>query len=144
MFVKNESLHQSLDYKEGNTMNKHDKIFIGFIVIVSIALFFSTGKLVSSVNKDEAQAIVSHKDREVLRINMNKDGLYTVKGDLGDVVIEVLDGKIRVSEEKSPLNYCSIQGWVNKTNVPIVCLPNSIIIVIDQNGQATEEDIIIR
>lgn len=125
-------------------MNKHDKIFIAIVLIASISLFLSTGKLIGSVNSDVAQAIVTHKDREVLRINMNNNGFYTVAGDLGDVVIEVSDGKVRVAEEKSPLNYCSIQGWVSNTNVPIVCLPNSIIIVIDQNGQATEEDIIIR
>lgn len=130
--------------ERGIIMNKHDKIFIGFVLICAIALFLSTGKLIGSVNTDQAQAIVTHKDKEVLRINMNNNGYYTVKGDLGEVVIQVEDGKVRVAEEKSPLNYCSIQGWVANTNIPIVCLPNSIIIVIDANGAATEEDIIIR
>lgn len=125
-------------------MNKHDKIFIAIVLIFAISLFLSTGKLIGSVNTDKAQAIVTHKDKEVLRINMDSNGFYTVKGDMGDVVIEVKDGKVRVAEEKSPLNYCSIQGWVGNTNIPIVCLPNSIIIVIDANGAATEEDIIIR
>ena len=125
-------------------MNRQDKIFIALVLICSLVLFLSTGKLIGSVNADQAQAVVTHKDREVLRINMNNNGFYTVSGDLGDVVIQIEDGKARVSEEKSPLNYCSIQGWVSNTNVPIVCLPNSIIIVIDANSQTTEEDIIVR
>lgn len=125
-------------------MNRSDKLFIGIVLLLTVVLFFSTGKLVQAVNADASQAIVTYQDKEVLRMDMNKNDFYTVTGALGDVVIEVKDGKIRVAEEKSPLNYCSLQGWVDKTNVPIVCLPNKVLIVIEANGNANDEDIIIR
>ena len=131
-------------YRKEKSMNRSDKVFISIVFILSVALFLSTGKLVETVNADLTQAVVTFKDKEVLRINMNKDEFYTVSGELGDVVVEVKDGKIRVAEEISPLNYCSLQGWVDKTNVPIVCLPNKILIVVEANQAATDEDIIIR
>jgi len=64
---------------------------------------------------------------------------YTVKGTLGDVFIEVKDKAIRVEKETSPYHLCSIQGWVQYANVPIVCLPNHIVIVI-QNAKDGGED----
>lgn len=124
-------------------MNNSDRIFIGLVTILSIALFFSVGFLTDAVNADNAYAVVTYKDKESLRLDMNKNGLYDFMGDEGPMVIEILDGAIRVKEEVSPLNYCSKQGWVRTTNTPIVCLPNSVLIIV-HNNVATEEDINIR
>lgn len=124
-------------------MNRTDKIFIGIVILTSIALFFSVGFLADSINIDNAYAIVTFRDKEALRINMNEDGLYPFKGEEGPMVIEVANGAIRVKEEVSPLNYCSKQGWVSTTNTPIVCLPNSVMIIV-HNQVASEEDITVR
>lgn len=124
-------------------MNNSDKVFIGIVAIVSIALFFSVGFLADAVNADNAYAVISYKDKEAMRLNMNQDGLYDFMGDEGPMVIEIKDGAVRVKEEVSPLNYCSKQGWVKTTNTPIVCLPNSVIIIVHNNA-VTEEDINIR
>ena len=124
-------------------MNRTDKVFIGFVVICSIVLFFSTSLLTSKINADQAYATVLHRDREVMRIKMNQNGLYSLQGDLGPMLIEVRDGAIRVKEEVSSLNYCSLQGWVSKTNTPIFCLPNSVIIQV-QNSDDGEVDVNIR
>lgn len=124
-------------------MNRTDKIFIGIVILTSIALFFSVGFLADSINSDNAYAIVTFRDKEALRINMNEDGLYPFKGEEGPMVIEVANGAIRVKEEVSPLNYCSKQGWVSTTNTPIVCLPNSVMIIV-HNQVASEEDITVR
>lgn len=124
-------------------MNRTDKVFIGIVVIASIALFFSIGFLTDRINADNAYATIVYRDKETLRINMNKNGLYPFKGDQGPMLIEVDNGAIRVKEEVSPLNYCSKQGWVATTNTPIVCLPNSVIIIVHNNVE-TEGDITIR
>lgn len=124
-------------------MNNSDKVFIGIVAIVSIALFFSVGFLADAVNADNAYAVISYKDKEAMRLNMNQDGLYDFMGDEGPMVIEIKDGAVRVKEEVSPLNYCSKQGWVKTTNTPIVCLPNSVIIIV-YNNAVTEEDINVR
>ena len=37
---------------------------------------------------------------------------------------------IKVEEEKSPQKICSKQGWVSRVDVPVVCLPNSVYVII--------------
>ena len=51
-------------------------------------------------------------------------------------MIEVLDYKIRVVEENSPLHLCSKQGFIDKSYETIVCLPNKVVIklVSDSEG----------
>lgn len=68
----------------------------------------------------------------------------TSRGTLGDVIIEVKDNKIRVQEETSPYNICSIQGWVEYARVPIVCLPNHVMILIQAAQNDDDEDITVR
>lgn len=38
---------------------------------------------------------------------------------------------IKIDKEESPQNICSRQGWVNRTNVHLTCLPNYISVVIE-------------
>lgn len=125
-------------------MNRSDKSFIAIVLILSLTLFLSTSRLAKVISADEAVALVTHRDKEILRIKMSESGLYKITGDEGPMVIEVRDGSIRVKEEVSPLNYCSLQGWVSKTRTPIVCLPNRVVVEIESNSAVTEEDITIR
>lgn len=124
-------------------MNKTDKIFLVLLVVLSVALYGTIQALAIASTSDQKVAIVTYRDDEVLRIDMALDKTYTVDGTLGDVVIEVKDNRIRVSEENSPYHICSIQGWVEYAKVPIVCLPNHVMIMI-QAIEETDEDITVR
>lgn len=129
-------------------MNRSDKVFTALVLLAAVCMLLMTSRIAQAFSVENAQAVVSYRDKEVLRLNMTDNGFHTVHGELGDVVIEINDGRIRVAEEISPRHYCSLQGWVDRTNTPIVCLPNRIVIVIesshnsgdDENGQ----DIIVR
>lgn len=125
-------------------MNKSDKIFLVILVVISIALYGSINFLVQASTSLKKVAVVTYKSKEVLRIDMSIDGIYTVDGTLGDVIIEVKDNRIRVQEETSPYNICSIQGWVEYAKIPIVCLPNHIMILIETNTDNGDEDITVR
>lgn len=107
-------------------MNKNDiKLVIILILIIGILL------LILNINKDKGNtAIVYYEDKEIQRIDMNKDKEYKVKGYLGDVVIEVKNHKIRVKEENSPKHICSKEGYIEDSSKTLVCLPNKIIIKI--------------
>lgn len=124
-------------------MNRFDKIYLVLVVVLAGSLFLLSRSVINIVDAQEAVGIVSRYDREVLRFKLDVNDFYTVSGDLGDVVIEVKDGKVRVADEISPKHYCQTQGWVQHTNTPIVCLPNGIKVEL-QNNSTTEEDIIIR
>ena len=115
-----------------------------FIAVSALALYATLVLFVQSAASSTSVAVVSYKSDEILRIDLSKNANYTVKGTLGDVTIEVLDQKIRVEKETSPYHLCSIQGWVQYTNVPIVCLPNDIVILIENAGNPNQEDAVIQ
>lgn len=112
-------------------MNRYDKALVIFILISSVVLYGSMEWFVRASTNDKVVAVVSYREDEVLRIDMSIDDTYIVEGTLGDVFIEVKDKALRVEKETSPYHICSIQGWVEFANVPIVCLPNHIVIMIE-------------
>ena len=110
-------------------MNKSDFKLVGILLIISLIgilgfKFFS---------KSGTSAYVYHDGNLILTIDLSVDKEYVVDGDLGDVVIVVRDGKIKVEEETSPLHLCSKQGFIDSSTQSIVCLPNKIVINIGDN-----------
>ncbi|NLW15059.1 MAG: NusG domain II-containing protein [Erysipelothrix sp.] len=125
-------------------MNKFDKGVIAVVLIMSMSLFGLSKTVIDTANAQNAVAVVSYFDKEIQRFNLNENKFHTVKGKLGDVVIEIKDGSVRVADEISPKNYCQTQGWVKHTNTPIVCLPNGIKIQLQNTVVATDEDIKVK
>lgn len=126
-------------------MNRYDKSLIVFILISSIVLYASMEWFVRASTSDKVVAVVTYREEEVLRIDMSIDDNYVVEGTLGDVFIEVKNKALRVEKETSPYHICSIQGWVEFANVPIVCLPNHIVIIIENASYNPEgEDSVIQ
>lgn len=77
-------------------------------------------------------------DKLDLKVDQTKTYLqtdYTVFK--GDITIEIVDEKVRVEKETSPLKYCSIQGYVSDPGKPIICLPNAFYVVIMGTSYAT-------
>lgn len=125
--------------------NRYDKALMMFIVISALMLYASLEWFVRASTSDQVVAVVRFRDREVLRVDLSVDGDYVVEGTLGPVYIEVRDRRIRVERETSPNNICSIQGWVEFANIPIVCLPNDIVILIENAApNPNDEDVIIQ
>jgi len=53
---------------------------------------------------------------------------------LDDITLEITNGKVRIGEETSPHNYCSIQGWVDDSGMPIICAPNYFMVIIEERS----------
>ena len=107
-------------------MNKSD---IKLVVILLIVILVSL--LIINFTKEEGEtAIVYYEDIEILKIDLNIDSEYIVDGELGDVVIEVKNKKIRVKRENSPKNICSKEGYIGDSSRTLICLPNKIVIKI--------------
>lgn len=111
-------------------MNKADKVFV--ICVFLIAVLCYVPFVIQTVNTkgNSKEVVVNFKDQEVLRKDIQEDGVYTVDGILGNVDVEILDGAVRVEKETSPYHLCSVQGWVKDTGRPIICLPNQIVVEI--------------
>lgn len=126
-------------------MNKADKIFIGLVIIISCLLYVPLLWSAYQNQGNEKEVVVSYKDKVVLKESLKLDHVYEVKGSLGPVKVEVKDEKVRVEKETSPYHLCSIQGWVDDVNRPIVCLPNNIVVEIRSSAnEEAEVDTVIQ
>lgn len=109
-------------------MNKKDVLLIFIVLIISLLFIFKPN------NNNNKYALVYYEDKVILKVKLDKHEKYRVKGYLGEVVIETDIGKVRVSEETSKYHLCSKQGYVSN-GIPIVCLPNKIIIKIEEESE---------
>lgn len=126
-------------------MNKADKLFIiGIILCVCVLYVPSLWSIYQNQGK-QREIVVSRRNEEILRKPLSDNAVYEIEGTLGDVAIEVKDEQVRVEKENSPYHLCSIQGWVDDANRPIVCLPNDIVVQIEtQEDFSDDMDVVIQ
>lgn len=111
-------------------MNKSDIKLIIFVILIVVLTI-----IIINLNKSKGNTVeVYYEDDLVLSMDLYTDNIYTVKGLLGDVVIEVKDKKVRVVKENSPKNICSKEGYISDSTKPLVCLPNKVVIKIVQSS----------
>ena len=110
-------------------MNKNDKKLVFFVLLFSCSLW-----LIFSLKKqDYSVATVYYQDKIIKQIDLSINNTYQVEGELGKVKIVVKNKQIKVEEENSPRHLCSKQGFISSYNEAIICLPNKIVIQIENN-----------
>lgn len=116
-------------------MNKSDKILIAIVILFTISLYASSQYIIHLMAGDRKEVVVYYKDVEYARYDLYTDQQFVVPGKLGDIHVEIVDERVHVVEETSPLNICSSEGlfggWKSQPNDPIVCLPNETYIMIE-------------
>ncbi|MEA2065915.1 MAG: NusG domain II-containing protein [Thermotogota bacterium] len=105
-------------------------VFVGFLILITL-LPFSNG---SNYN-----AFVYINNEMTYKIDLTKDGTYLVKE---HVVVEVKDKKIRMKESDCPQQLCVKMGWISTPGVPIVCIPNKVMIIIEADPNNLDYDVI--
>lgn len=112
-------------------MNKSDIRLIIVLCFISLigVIFFNV------FSKEGGKALVYYDGELIKTIDLSVDSDYVVDGANGDVLINVKGGKIKVSDENSPLHLCSKQGYVDSSYESIVCLPNKIVINISSDDE---------
>ncbi len=68
------------------------------------------------------------EDEEVKEVILLKEDYPLLNADM-TILISKNEG-VKVEEEESPQKICSKQGWVKRVDVPVVCLPNSVYVII--------------
>ena len=82
------------------------------------------GMIENTIIKD----VATPKDDEEVKIILEKNKYPLINDDM--VIVVSKKNGVKVEEEKSPQKICSKQGWVNRVDTPVVCLPNSVYVVI--------------
>ena len=110
-------------------MKRADKLCI--LVIMAACVLFYVPLWFAYEGTEANEVVVQVRNEEVLRVPLWEDGTYPVEGKLGEVLVEVNEGRVRVEKETSPYHYCSIQGYVRDPSPPIICLPNEVVVTIE-------------
>lgn len=123
-------------------MNKADKILACLLLMLSLFGYVGLWVVYQSQKEAGKEAVVYYRDEEILRVPLEQNHTYEVQGTNGVVMLEVQDGQVRVEKENSPYHYCSIQGWVDSSSEPIVCLPNDIVVLIESKEDSEVDTVI--
>lgn len=116
--------------------NRFWLVVLGVLLALSAlaAWFIATRTVPAAQEEIGPVAVITLDGQEVERIDLGAvTGEYTLSytGKSGITnVVEVKPGKIRVREATCPDQICVYQGWITESVMPIVCLPNSLIISI--------------
>lgn len=109
-----------------------DKVLFFILVIATIASFF----LVKGFIKPDNLVKISLNNKTQYVLSLTEDKIVSVKGSLGDNVIEIKDGKVHMKDAPCNNKVCIHQGWIDRG--AIVCLPNKVVVSIggdEVNGQ---------
>ena len=100
-----------------------------FIIILFCALIIISTKLLWNLPQGEYLEI--YKNNEILAIySLNQKITKVINGEKGETKITIDNGKVRFSSAPCAKKYCIHQGWINKANQIIICIPNKISISI--------------
>ena len=100
-----------------------------FIITLFCALIIISTKFLWNLPKGEYLEI--YKNNKILATySLNQKITKLINGEKGETKITIDNGKVRFSSAPCTKKYCIHQGWINKANQIIICIPNKISISI--------------
>ena len=122
-------------------MSKPVKIAVGLLAAVAALC-----AVILLIPKEKGVIARIIQDGKVLyEIQLNEvpgPQTYHVNGENGYNTVLVQQGHVRMMEASCPDQVCVNQGWISNSALPIVCLPNKVIIEI--TGGEGELDAIVQ
>jgi hypothetical protein len=117
-------------------LNLKEAAIIAIILIICFLALF----IVNS-GKNGKYAVISSDGNEILRLELDKDRQNITVANAENIVFEVKDGAIFVTETDCHDKICLKTGAVSKNGQSIVCLPKKITVKII--GEDSEADVTI-
>ena len=100
-----------------------------FIIILFCALIIVSTKFLWNLPQGEYLEI--YKNNKILATySLNQKITKIINGAKGDTKIIIDNGRVRFVSAPCTKKYCIHQGWINKANQIIICIPNKISISI--------------
>jgi len=111
-------------------MKRKEIVIVIIICVLCLVSYFA----ISFFNANKNNVVVKNAKGEILlTFNIDEDNYYELEGDYGKFCIEVNDHKCRAINVDCPNHNCEEVGWIScKNPLPIVCLPNNIVVMIDE------------
>lgn len=98
------------------------------ILIAVLGVAIVLGYLVVPAFGGEAGVVTFVGPQGETSLPLNRDARAVVQGRLGDVVVTVEDGSVRVTDATCPDHVCIHTGAVTAPGSVIACVPNGVIV----------------
>lgn len=82
-----------------------------------------------------ASALIEVAGEPKREVALSADGTFSVRGPIGETVLEVSQGGIRVLSSPCPRKTCVRTGPVSRPGEMIVCVPNEVVVVVAGGGE---------
>ena len=115
----------------------HDIVLGLTLLVLSSALFVIDLINVSSADVLRKNVVVSVDGKKIAKYPLSKNARYELEGShLGKNTLIIEDGKAYISEANCPDKQCVKQGKIERTGEMLVCLPNRIVVKIEDSENA--------
>lgn len=116
------------------TGKKNDNILIAVILV--IALLFGVVLIFTQKSAENGMVIVTIDGAEYARYSLDENiQEKIVQSDGSYNILEIKDGEVDVTEASCPDGICVDHHKISKTNQNIVCLPNKVVISIENSEE---------
>ena len=113
------------------------------LIAVLLAVSLLGTVLVLGGQTDSVTANVYQDGQRIRTIDLSRvkePYSFTVDGPAGTNTVLEEPGRICVSHADCPDQVCVMQGWISNSVIPIVCLPNRLVIQIEAENQESVID----
>ncbi|MBX2989928.1 MAG: NusG domain II-containing protein [Bacteroidetes bacterium] len=101
-----------------------DKVLAIGLALCTLGSFFG----LQYISHPGSTVIVELKDLVVYKSSLAENRKITVRGDYGDVRIQVNEGRVAVVHADCPNKVCVRTGWRSLAGDAIICVPNRVLI----------------
>ena len=116
------------------------KIKIGDFIIAICVLFLGFLPLVTRPNSSAESFSIYLDGEQIADLPADEDTTFSLDARLGEILIEIKDGRARVVESSCPEKICVRTGFIGKVGQSIACVPNKLLIVAEGKQRRKEFD----
>lgn len=116
-------------------LTRFDYLLILIIFILSISIYFITTKALRE-DVTNGNVVIYYKNDVFKLLPLNEDTVYTVTTDLGSNIIEIKNKEVDMIDADCKDKLCVHEHKISYSNENIVCLPNKIVLKIENNKQS--------
>ncbi len=113
-------------------MKKKDGILI-LVLLAAAAVFFLGYRLWNRKTPEEVVVYVG--EQEYARFSVKENREFLIETEKGSNLLILKDGTADVTEASCPDKICVHQSPISQTGETIVCMPNRVIVTIEQASQ---------
>jgi hypothetical protein len=98
------------------------------LLLIALAVWGWLGPGKSGEVSDGAVVRITSADTVRAVAVPDRGRVIKVAGPLGETLVELKDGRVRITESPCPHRFCIRTGAIDRPGAPIVCVPNGVLV----------------